>query len=215
MKPQANPYIFVLQQTYSHCFVGPTLQCRNIYVLPGVPRFFKAKVDALASYLIKSATIERSETYKVVLSVDENSIVELLNEIVCRHPYVSIGSYPFFENSNYKTIVTIEGKEGPPLFPGETRVTLRKRSESLFIYHQQQNATTSSIVGIIDGKRSNSSTLLNTGISSSATTTLSSPMYGLFTKEEMDLNVRMALDDLISVLPDGSVLQVDNHDFLN
>jgi hypothetical protein len=195
---------------------GPTLQCRNIYVLPGVPRFFKSKIDSLASHLIKSATIERSETYKVVLSVDENAIVEVLNEIVCRHPYVSIGSYPFFEHSEYKTIVTLEGKEGPPLFPGETRVTLRKRSESLFIYHQQQNVTSSSIGVAISGEqRINSSDSLNIGLGPSGNATLSSPIYGLFTKEEMDLNVRMALDDLISVLPDGSVIQVDNEDFLS
>lgn len=197
---------------------GPTLQCRNIYVLPGVPRFFKSKIDSLASHLIKSATIERSETYKVVLSVDENAIVEVLNDIVCRHPYVSIGSYPFFEHSEYKTIVTLEGKEGPPLVPGETRVTLRKRSESLYIYHQQQNVTSSSSSsgGAISGEpRTNSSESLNIGTGRSGSTTLSSPIYGLFTKEEMDLNVRMALDDLISVLPDGSVIQVDNEDFLS
>jgi hypothetical protein len=148
--------------------------------------------------------------------VDENAIVEVLNEIVCRHPYVSIGSYPFFEHSEYKTIVTLEGKEGPPLFPGETRVTLRKRSESLFIYHQQQNVTSSSIGVAISGEqRINSSDSLNIGLGPSGNATLSSPIYGLFTKEEMDLNVRMALDDLISVLPDGSVIQVDNEDFLS
>jgi hypothetical protein len=70
-------------------------------------------------------------------------------------------------------------------------------------------------VAISGEQRINSSDSLNIGLGPSGNATLSSPIYGLFTKEEMDLNVRMALDDLISVLPDGSVIQVDNEDFLS
>jgi len=172
---------------------GPTLQCRNIYVLPGVPKFFEDKVSSLASYL--STSIERSATYKVVLSVDETSIVEALNGVVKRHPYVSIGSYPFFEHPDFKTVVTLEGREGPSLFPGETRITIRKRSESLLRQISEQNATT---LDGVDGA-----------------SPMSSNALGLFTKEEMDLHVKMALADLVSVLPEGSVLRVDNNDDLS
>ena len=34
----------------------------------------------------------------------------------------------------------------------------------------------------------------------------------LFSKEKMDLNVKIALDDLINELPQESVLRVDNND---
>ncbi len=86
----------------------PVLQCRNIFVLPGVPEFFEKKVQSLASYL--STQLERSVTYKVVLSIDEASIVDILNEAVDRHPHVTFGSYPFVSHPEYKTVVTLEGR---------------------------------------------------------------------------------------------------------
>ena len=86
----------------------PVLQCRNIFVLPGVPEFFEKKVQNLASYL--STQLERSVTYKVVLSVDEASIVDILNAAVDRHPHVTFGSYPFVSHPEFKTVVTLEGR---------------------------------------------------------------------------------------------------------
>ena len=71
----------------------PTLQCHNIFILPGVPQFFAKKMESLAVYL--SSQLERSATFKVVLSADEPSIVPLLNKVVQNHPDVCFGSYPF------------------------------------------------------------------------------------------------------------------------
>lgn len=92
----------------------PVLQCRNVFILPGVPEFFSKKVKSLAEYL--STQLERSVTYKVVLSVDEASIVDALNAAVKRHPHVTFGSYPFVSHPNFKTVLTLEGsmrKFGP------------------------------------------------------------------------------------------------------
>jgi molybdenum cofactor synthesis domain-containing protein len=86
----------------------PVLQCRNIFVLPGVPEFFEKKVQNLAAYL--STQLERSVTYKVVLSIDEASIVDVLNTAVDRHPHVTFGSYPFVSHPEFKTVVTLEGR---------------------------------------------------------------------------------------------------------
>jgi len=86
----------------------PVLQCRNVFVLPGVPEFFAKKVENLASYL--STQLERSVTYKVVLSVDEASIVDALNAAVKRHVHVTFGSYPFVSHPDVKTVVTLEGR---------------------------------------------------------------------------------------------------------
>ena len=86
----------------------PVLQCRNIFILPGVPEFFSKKIEALASYL--SSQLKRSATYKLVLSVDEGSIVDALNAAVESHPHVSFGSYPFVSHPEFKTVVTLEGK---------------------------------------------------------------------------------------------------------
>lgn len=86
----------------------PILQCRNVFVLPGVPQFFEAKIENLASYL--STELERSETFRVVLSVDEPGIVPVLNKVVENHPNVAIGSYPFVDHPDCKTVVTLEGR---------------------------------------------------------------------------------------------------------
>jgi len=190
------------------------LQCRNIYVLPGVPKYFKNKVDALASYLIRTVSLERSVTYKVVISMDETRIVECLNEIVDKHPYVSIGSYPVLDQPDYKTLITLEGKEGPSLFPGETRVTLRRRSESLIRQQQQEQSINNN--SKLTSNRGSSVPLTTTSFSNSIrNNSVASALSGIvFTKGEMDLHVKAALADLVDRLPDGSVLRVDNCDEL-
>jgi len=144
----------------------PILQCRNIFILPGVPQFFETKITSLAVYL--SSQLERSITYKVVLSVDEASIVEALNQVVSRHPMVSFGSYPFMDHPAVKTVVTLEGIM---IKGGLTRNSV--------VYLERQSL-----------------------------------MKGIHSKEQMDYNVQVALDDLINALPKDSILRVDNNDGL-
>jgi len=86
----------------------PVLQCRNIFVLPGVPEFFEKKIADVAGYL--SCQLERAPGYKVILSVDENSIVPVLNRVVANHPDVAVGSYPFVNHPDRKTVITLEGR---------------------------------------------------------------------------------------------------------
>ena len=162
----------------------PVLQCRNIFVLPGVPQFFEKKAKDLAAHL--SSEQERSAAYKVVLSVDETSIVDVLNSVVRRHPNVSFGSYPFVGHPQTKTVVTLEGRliEG-----GYTRNSGR--------YLNRTQSKGGKAVGG-GGERS--------------TTVPPAPL--LFTKEQMDRSVRAALTDLLNGLPEGSVLRVDNDDDL-
>lgn len=143
----------------------PILQCRNVFILPGVPQFFEKKINSVALYL--SSQLERSITYKVVLSVDEASIVQVLNSAVKGHPHVSFGSYPFVSHPEFKTVVTLEGR----MVAGSTR----------------RNSTP-----VLDRKNV--------------------PESQLFSKAQMDMHVREALDCLIDDLPEGSILRVDNND---
>jgi molybdopterin-biosynthesis enzyme MoeA-like protein len=140
----------------------PVLQCKNIFVLPGVPEFFAQKIENVAAYL--RCQLERTAALKVVLKVDENSIVPILNQVVENHPNVSIGSYPFVSHPDFKTVITVEGRW-------------------------------------ISGGRSNS-------------TIIRASMVDLNRKSASDRNVQMALNDLINLLPDGSVLRVDNDDMM-
>ena len=133
----------------------PVLQCRNIFVLPGVPEFFSEKIRNVAEY-VSSDELQRSAVCKVVLSVDEASIVSVLNRAVEVHPDVSFGSYPFVSHPDFKTVLTLEGRL-------RTMETMPRQS---------------------------------------------------FSKDQMDYNVRLALDFLLTNLPEGSILRVENDDSL-
>jgi FAD synthetase len=151
----------------------PVLQCRNIFILPGVPEFFSKKIQNVAAYL--SSQLERSAAYKVVLSVDEASIVDVLNNAVFKHPNVTFGSYPFVSHPEYKTVLTLEGSlvaepTEAPTVPAPTNLSSRKNSR---VFDRNE---------------------------------LIRP------KKERDRYVRLALDDLITQLPEGSILRVENDD---
>jgi molybdopterin-biosynthesis enzyme MoeA-like protein len=99
----------------------PVLQCKNIFILPGVPLYFEKKIQQLAAYLpsLESTTISmssslpRSEAHRIVLALPEDTIVMALNAAVAAHPHVSFGSYPIVSTSNektHRTIITLEGK---------------------------------------------------------------------------------------------------------
>jgi len=102
----------------------PVLQCRNIFILPGVPEFFAKKIQGVASYL-SSQLVERGAAYKVVLRVEEAAIVDALNHAVEKHTNVTFGSYPFVSHPEYKTVVTLEGN----LMENDANVPKTRNSE--------------------------------------------------------------------------------------
>ena len=55
----------------------------------------------------------RSDTFRIVLALHEDTIVSALNAAVAAHPHVTFGSYPIVRTSNedaYRTIITLEGR---------------------------------------------------------------------------------------------------------
>lgn len=99
----------------------PVLKCDNVFILPGVPIYFEQKIQVLSKFLGKpskqeeegrdsSDNLARSDTYRVVLSSEEDSIVTALNATVAAHPHVAFGSYPIIDNPDHKTIITLEGR---------------------------------------------------------------------------------------------------------
>jgi FAD synthetase len=139
----------------------PILQCKNIFILPGIPEFFSKKVRNVAEYL--SCQMERLPAYKVVLQVDENSIVPILNQVVENHPNIVFGSYPFVSHPEYQTVITVEGR----------------------------------LATANGGGRRNSSIC---------------DLEMIDATKASDVDVQTALDDLITRLPEGSVLRVDVDD---
>ncbi|KAL3906832.1 MAG: hypothetical protein SGILL_009117, partial [Bacillariaceae sp.] len=155
----------------------PVLQCRNVFVLPGVPEFFAKKIENVANYL--STQLERSVAYKVVLSVDEPSIVDVLNVAVSKHPMVSFGSYPFVSHPEFKTVLTLEGNMVDPSAQASSNDDSSRISDNIVF----RNSTMFDRDTI------------------------------LLPKEVRDQHVRVALDDILQRLPEGSILRVENDDF--
>ena len=85
----------------------PILQVSNVFILPGVPTYFKAKMDLIVKHFIAPKAVLKRR--RIVLDLDEMKIVKELDGIVARHPMAKFGSYPFVNHPEYKTIVTVEG----------------------------------------------------------------------------------------------------------
>jgi len=170
----------------------PILQCRNVYILPGVPQFFESKVKALATHLL-STELERSITYRVVLSCEESAIVEPLNGVVRRHPAVSFGSYPFVDHPECKTVVTLEGRL---IDGGYTHTSGR-------FLRMSQSASSALVAADLDRTSRN--------IVEPPRRQSLPPAHCIYSKKQMDVNVELALSDLLSDLPDGSVLRVEEN----
>ncbi len=87
----------------------PILQCDNIFVLPGVPQFFAAKMKTIAAHYLTKYQV--AEQRKIVLVVDEALLVTTLDRVVQEHPRVKFGSYPFVDHPEFKTIITLESAD--------------------------------------------------------------------------------------------------------
>ena len=85
----------------------PVVVFRNVYLLPGVPRFFEAELDALRAEL-SGRRLQMSSLY---LRCDESRIAPLLGQVDGEFPQVSIGSYPQLEAEDYRIWVTVEAEE--------------------------------------------------------------------------------------------------------
>ncbi|KAL7539266.1 hypothetical protein ACHAXR_009133 [Thalassiosira sp. AJA248-18] len=203
------PTSSVLQYLTDDSDEWPVLQCQNIFVLPGVPAYFEKKIIQLSQYLptayalaqpasqeeeiglnvdqesqIKkqqSTPPPRSNTYRLVLSLEEESIVTALNASVAAHPHVSFGSYPIVDQGEYKTIITLEGRFYNGGFTKGAQRLLEKSMSDKKESGGSKNA---------EGKKQMQS------------------LY--FTKVEMDRNVELALKDIKSRLPEKGILSIDS-----
>jgi FAD synthetase len=87
----------------------PILQCDNIFILPGVPQFFAAKMQLITKYFLLKQEVQ--ERWKIILDVEERALVQELDIIVAAFPHVKIGSYPYVEHPEFKTILTVEAAQ--------------------------------------------------------------------------------------------------------
>ena len=86
----------------------PTIVMGNVYVFPGVPQIFKAKIGLMREDL-KGTT--RFYSRVVYVDLDEPAVAPLLDDLSARHTTVSIGSYLHWgRDADYRTKLTIDGR---------------------------------------------------------------------------------------------------------
>lgn len=81
------------------------VQVRNVYVLPGVPRFFQLKFDAIKERFRRTPFHLR----RLYTNLDEGDIAGHLEEAERRFE-ISVGSYPRYDGAEYSVLVTLESK---------------------------------------------------------------------------------------------------------
>ena len=83
----------------------PLVVCRNVYLLPGIPRLFHAKIGALREVLHG----ESHAGANLYLSSDESAVAGILSEVDAAFDSVKIGSYPRHEASeDHQVWITVE-----------------------------------------------------------------------------------------------------------
>ena len=84
----------------------PVFVCRNVVILPGVPRYFRAKFEEYAPQLNGVPVQSRS----IQCAARETAIASTLRAAAERWPEVDIGSYPRFEASPPHVIITLDSR---------------------------------------------------------------------------------------------------------
>lgn len=86
----------------------PAIVIGKVWMLPGVPELFRAKLAGVRAYLCGPSPIFAAE---VLTRVDEIELVPHLTAIVARYPSVHVGSYPRWFDPTYKTRITFDGTD--------------------------------------------------------------------------------------------------------
>ncbi len=84
----------------------PTVQIENVYVLPGIPQLFEAKLNALKPRFAADPYFMRA----IYTSATEGVIAEHLNACLVQFPELMLGSYPRIGNPEYRVKLTLESK---------------------------------------------------------------------------------------------------------
>jgi len=82
----------------------PLVLLENVFVLPGIPQLFEAKLQRVRLELCGVVAVLHS----IYLRADESSIAEILTRVDREFPSVKIGSYPRIGDPDHRVRVTVE-----------------------------------------------------------------------------------------------------------
>ncbi len=85
----------------------PTVQLENVYILPGIPQIFEAKLLTLLGRFATDPYYIRT----IYTSAGEGTIAEYLNACLSNYPALLLGSYPRIGNPEYRVKLTLESKD--------------------------------------------------------------------------------------------------------
>ena len=92
---------------YSGDGLLPLVVYHNVYMLPGIPRLFGAKLGALRHEMGGRPPTVRS----IYLRSDESQVAHLLSQAAEEFRSVKIGSYPRSEDEDHRVWVTVEAED--------------------------------------------------------------------------------------------------------
>jgi molybdenum cofactor synthesis domain-containing protein len=87
----------------------PLIAKANVFILPGIPEIFVRKLRILEAHLAGAGT--PFQTRAVFTRMDEALLKPILDEVVAGHPDVEVGSYPRWNDPEYETKVTLDGRD--------------------------------------------------------------------------------------------------------
>ena len=85
----------------------PTVLVRNVYILPGIPELFQAKIVSLRDRFVVRPYYLR----QILVRDNETRIAEFLNATLMAFPELLLGSYPKLSDPNYRVRLTLESKD--------------------------------------------------------------------------------------------------------
>lgn len=85
----------------------PTVQIENVYVLPGIPEIFEAKIASLRGRFASKPYHLR----QVLVAASEGRIADVLNATLAAYPELMLGSYPKLSDPEYQVRLTLESKD--------------------------------------------------------------------------------------------------------
>jgi molybdenum cofactor synthesis domain-containing protein len=85
----------------------PLVRVRNAFVFPGVPRLLKLKFDSSRELFVGQPIHVR----RLFLNCSEHDVAQDLHDLLAVFPEVMIGSYPRVEETEFRTLLTLESRD--------------------------------------------------------------------------------------------------------
>ena len=85
----------------------PTICKENVFLFPGIPKYFRQRLADLHERL-RTTPFARRFLYT---TMGEGQIADLLDVVVKRFPSVEVGSYPVVDREDYRVRISFEGRD--------------------------------------------------------------------------------------------------------